>query len=483
MKNNTPSNPQKIIELFTSLSTKEVKKLAQFLQSPYFTRSRQIIKIFQYLKKHHHTLPPKSIELRKVHNSIFSKETFNAKRIRDLLSDLSILIEQFLILQKIQGDKIRTSQLKMEVFEERSLYNLFEKEGRELNNKLENRKTKDATFHLDLMRLNEQQYLHPETEPLHVGQTNITNIMKNLDSFYILSKMRYACELISRSKTLQEDHDNVLLLDEVRKLAVNYNKGENKLIEIYRMLIDLLLNESYDLFKILKQYFYKALDLINEVEKRAIFQYLVNHSTRQINIGKEQYKLELFNLYKTGLPLGFCFLNNKISHITFVNIVVTSSGVHKFKWTKDFMEQYQTNLNERIRDNTINFAKAMILFNKGRYFDILSLLDEVEPITDWYKLWIRSLKLRTLYEIALSNMTYSSVLENFLQSFEKYIRKNNTFSEASNRPYLNYISIVKKLKKQEHRITDKIKAKLIKEVIEKDQLIARAWLLEKIKKL
>ena len=80
-----------------------------------------------------------------------------------------------------------------------------------INKQLNNNQQWTAQLWLEKMQLAHQHYYYPSTDRINPEPYGIQVAMNALDTFYALSKLRYACELVNRQNVLQQSLRSFLL--------------------------------------------------------------------------------------------------------------------------------------------------------------------------------------------------------------------------------------------------------------------------------
>lgn len=117
MKNNL------VVELIKKMPKSDIFACKRWLQSSFQNKREDVKLLFGYLMMH----DGKQLDKKKVFAYIYPNEEFLKQRLHTVTSILFKTIEDFLIYQKIQANKIQRSVLLAEVYEERRLERHFDK--------------------------------------------------------------------------------------------------------------------------------------------------------------------------------------------------------------------------------------------------------------------------------------------------------------------------------------------------------------------
>lgn len=460
-------------------------QLGKFLNSPYFNNSNAVLKLFGYLKLYYPEFDDHKVQKEIVFNKIFPEEGYNVKKITDLFSDLTLLIEEYLVHQDIKSQKSKKDFFKANVLRNRDVYLLYKKRFKKAL------KTEKKDEENRLNQLHEKAdlisnfYLHPKTQKYQQNLEYPYQMMKILDEYFVLGKLKFSCELLARQKTIKEKYD-VHFLTEVMEFSRIYQANKNPLVYLYRHIILLFSREvSYNVFIEIKSSFESLYNKLPRKDRRIINQYLINYTVNRIKGGKEKYKKEQFGLFKIALDDGTLLVNNILSDITFLNVIILASDLKEFGWIKRFINKFEQNLDEEKRHNAKVIGYAFLFFAEKKFEVVKEWAKQVKSPSYRYKLISRSIMIRAQYELALLNKIDFFIVEKMVKNFLLFTSKSTLIPESQKKAYSNYLILMKKLTLfYLDEIKDKdYKKHLFNELNSYDKIIAKSWLKEKIVQL
>ncbi len=85
-----------LIEILKSLTGNELTQFEEFINSPFHNKNLRAIELFKLLKKYHPDYNSKELNKEKLFSRLCGEVTFRESYIRNLLSDLNMLAENFL---------------------------------------------------------------------------------------------------------------------------------------------------------------------------------------------------------------------------------------------------------------------------------------------------------------------------------------------------------------------------------------------------
>ena len=477
----------KLTKTLSLLSKRELRLFRRFLKSPYFNNSKNVLELYNYLQKLYPNFESPLLRKEIIHDKLFPGTQYNKKKIIDLMSDLTLLVNDFLINNHLKEDRQLRQKLLVKSYQKRrGLDELHEGVANRLLSDLERSKIKNLEYYNNVLNLSHDVYFHSiKTNRLSPTLRSIEVAIDNLDRFFVLAKLKYSLEIISRQRVLGKSYP-ILLLDEVIFIGAEFAK-ENKLIKVYLDLIELhrFDENSFELFQDLKDRFINNRNDFDEDDKLHILLYLINYAiSNQHNDDNAFYKQELFQLYKIGLADRILLQHETISETAFINIVILASSLKEFNWCKEFIGTYSENIGKKSRENATLLGRAFLSFYMKNFEDAIVLLQRLIGDSILYKILARSLLLRCYFELSIEDKSYLKLFESYASSFEKFLTRNRSLSQNRLEGYIRYVRFTRKLLL--YLIDGKGKDqrnKLIDQFENNPSVIARDWLREKIKTL
>lgn len=269
-----------------------------------------------------------------------------------------------------------------------------------------------------------------------------------------------------------------LFIDEILRYLSNDELPDIPFIRIYhKILMSLTESENeqhyHDLIETLAQH----QDAFTHAEYRDMYIYARNYCIKKINLGREEYQHQLFDLYDTLTERGVLMIKGELSQWDFMNIVTLSLRLNKLEYAEDFIYGFKAKLNATVRKNAFTYNLAYLNFYKKEYNVTLNKLQDVNFTNPYYHLETKALTLRTYYELEEMIPLFS-----LCDAFAVYLRRNKKISEYHRKVYSNLIRLVKKMAKI--KLGSKISAQKLKdEIYSTEQTASRDWLKAKVEEL
>ncbi len=273
-----------------------------------------------------------------------------------------------------------------------------------------------------------------------VYDPNLQQMSDTLDAYYICNKLRIACEMVSRSRMLQEDYTPYL----VDFLWQYYKSNESRYINfpalrIYHTAYQFLTQhneEGYQRLKVALQTESK----LPQAELRHLYTYMLNFSVRQINYGRTEYYGEAFHIYQQLMEQDLLLQHGYLTAKTFINATTTAIRLQEYEWTKRFIQQYQDRLKADEQQNVIDYQWANLYFAQGDFDRTLQRLQRVEFNNVFYQASARIIQLKVFYELEAIDSFYALV-----KSVRNLLHRKRQLSDYHRLSYLNFVRITKRL--------------------------------------
>jgi len=466
-------NDSKLINTLKTFTKKEFKEFEWFISSPLFNKNTEVIRLLVILKKSYPDFNRKTVTHANMSHLLFKKE--DIPRFRYVMTDLIRLIEKFIAFKNYTGQE---HNYLIQAYKERGLNKYYQQESTKREKTLSIDSTiRDDNYFKNYHELNELSYQYTSENDSRNIDTELQNLVDNLDAYYLSKKLKYSCEIINRMNILNVDYDVSLLNHLIDYVEANNFKEVPSVMVYYQVLKTLREPEQEANYTILKALVVEHLFKFKKEEQNDLYGYLQNYCIKQINSGNNNYLIKLFEIYDEKLTHNISINNDSIAEFDFKNIVTVALRVEKYEWTEKFIDKYQKYLPDDHHENAVNYNKARLYFYLKEYKEGLKHLLAVEFTDIYYSLDSRALLLKTYYE--LDDVESAASLIN---AFRIYLKRDKTISDYQKLTYSNFLKIVHQL------IRLKMGYKINLEQIEKQlfdikEIADLTWLNQKIEQL
>ncbi len=419
------------IQLLKTLDDKELKRLKDFICSPYFNKSDTLIKLFEIIIKHAPAYTSPKLQKEKLYKKLHPGKSYNEQTIRSRMVELAVLVRGYLALSGVEKNEFVQKKSLIKEFRVRQQFELSDKIIMETLDKLEKDGVYDTNYFRDsgdmldqLSKLYIARDMKPESFKLSYkrGEFMLNSFLNNL--------LQINDEIIKSSIELNEKPD------------VEYVKLFFEKFDFPSFLGELeTMNYKYYPFLAINYYttrtlsnpedesnFYKLKELIFTHYKNFTLSEIYNYWSMLSNAVFVNYLSKGKKFLGEGHEINKFFIEKKLfneskplSAMAYQNTVINALLVKDIPWADEFIEGFKDKLTLEAKDNRYNFCKAMLLFEKGQYEDSLGYLGRVRH-ADWhFKIGIRMYYLKNYYELG-----WHEQLISMLDSFKHFASDNKS---------------------------------------------------------
>lgn len=467
----------KLIELLRSLSVWELKSFEKYVASPFFNVNKNVSTLLNTLIKSYPGLEAEKMEEKYLFKKIFGNPSFNHQQLRYVITDLTILLEDFLAYNVFYEKPFYQKKFLLQGLKEKKLDKYFEQHLTIAGKTQKQSAHQDLKYYKRQLGFEELSYEFTLSSDNRSSDTNLQSLSDHLDIYYLANKLKYCCEILNRQNVLQTEFNMPMLQYVVDYLEKN-NLEDIPLIAVYFKILKSLSEDQNDKhYKQLKILIAKHQKAIAINELRDIYVFVQNYCIRKINTGHNEYLRELFNTYKTMLDNEIIFENGELQHLHFKNIVTLALRLDEIEWTEKFISDYSNRLNKDLRKNAVSYNLARVHYARKLYREALRVMRTVEFTDVYYHLDAKSLLLKIYYEMEDIEPLFS-----LITTMRVYLKRSKLISEYQRTIYINLINHVKTLAKIKSGGRQKLD--IVKQAVENNNEIADInWLKAKVAEL
>lgn len=468
--NFTDSNLQ---QLFSSLAPDELKELDKALHSPFFNYREEEIRLFEYLLKVRKAKVQKDVTAETAFKYVFPQQPLNIARLRHIMTYLTRIITRYITIHEMEETEEQKRLLLTRALRKRNLNKLFQHSYNDTKIYFNTGAKLSPDLYYSQLQLNTEYYTYSITNR-RAKNEDLQKLSDDLDSFYIIQKLKHACNILSYKNIFRFEQDT-LLMHETMALIEKKNLLSNPLVNLlYQNYLCLNEPDNESYFVKLKVLLLKNSPRIDIKELRDIFTLAINYCIKRLNTGGQKYYNEVFEIYEAGLERGVFEERGQLSPFTYKNISAIAIGLKKYSWVATFLNEYKSKLDPDIREGFFAYCTARYLFAIGKFAEVSTLLQEVEIKEQFTDLDARVLLIKTYYELdEFGLLDYS--IGNMKQQLKR--KKLQSYHQTV---YGNFVSNISKL--VHLRPYDKKARSAFRQKLTATNAVAeKEWLLSKVK--
>lgn len=480
----------KLIKLLKALNSVELNEIGRFLNTTVFNRDKASTSLFGYLKKIHPDFPKELMEKKQLFFAAFpDKINFEQRTINDKISDLSLLIEKYLVWKEIQQQPVDAGVILAKALKRKNQDALFFSQLDKTKRLLEKNPYRDLWYYQQHFAIAYQEYFHPTSDKFKrvEPRLKLEETSQYLDTFFVLSKLRLIGESKTRSIILKEKDVFLFQKEVIAHINLLKQGKDNPLLKIYLGILTLYENNDNRLFDELTQQFLQHYKLCTPESLAAIATFLINYSALRVIEGIPEFKIKSYHLYSKMLKINALDSEGFLPIYHFKNICILGAELGFIKETEKFIKKWKDKLPETQQEATVRISEAHLKFCNQQYTLASNLLSKFQAVSDYTdygdELRYRSLKLRCFYELYTTQHT--DQVRSFCVAYINFLDRNKRIGSDSVQSNKSFIKVSRKLfrLKVKEKISDKDLKNLETEVLQAKRIICKDWLLKKINEL
>lgn len=471
----------KALTLLKSLDKDEFLRLGKFLCSPFYNYSKPPIALYQHLKKYYPDFDSKKLEKEKVWARLFPDKPFNENNYWKLCFSFYKLLEKYLSVLQLEAEANEEKKLFIRALGQRNVFDLFEKETIGYLKKLEELPFRNAEYHEERAKLNFDYFFHPLTTKLDLGDDTFNDLSTSFDRYFLLTKMRMHSERKLQERVFPNKKYNRTIDLDLKDWKEELLEG-NVNAEIYSRTFDLFREEeNEELYFSLKEMFQTHIGVLGKWDSKMVSNQLVNYAIKKVNANNAVFFRELFDLNRLCLEHDLVLNNGKINDTVFGNIVKIGCLTGEFKWTENFINDYEKHLNESWREDGKVMSLAVLSYSKRDHYGAIDLLDSTNFVQVLYQLEARILSAKAWFENYLADKNIYDLALAKLNASDKFFRRETTVAEQKKMAHLHFILEVKHLIELIHKGKkgDEIREEMQRRLAKRKNMVSKNWLITK----
>ncbi len=410
---------------------------------------------------------------------MFPGEKFDRHKWNRLLSDLNHCIGEFLAVRRLQTDADLYRQALVDVFFEQENEDLFQQAVNaslpDTDDETYLEKTEDWQIRF---RTRKRAMTYPLTNRLKLLPNAFDQLEDDLDRYYLISKLQFACNRASDARLLRDAEKKGYFTRLLEQSAYADPEGKSTLLGLYRALLELLLERDMDFatfFTLLQQQGPK----VAGHEQEALVRLSMNYCIARYRQGNKK-------------AIGWCrqlFLwvgQQKAASLAaaeelYLNLGVLLAKTKNFREFEVFLKTRKKIIPADRQEQAHNLLTAFYHFYREAFVSAAQALIRVDTRHPRYALLTHSLRVRNTYSLWRASLATLQTLHLDLQRFGEFLDRQKTFSEPVCQLYRELIWFIRKMGEAE--TNPAITAELLLKELNRRQPAVRDWVESMIDRL
>jgi hypothetical protein len=478
----------KVMQVLGALNEQEFKEFGDFLDSPYFNSNKNIIRIFEYVKKYYPGFDSVKLEKKFIYDKLFPGKPYNEQIMKNLSSGFLQLALEFLGINKYRNRSNNDKELDiLSELNAKRLDNIYDIKLKKIEKDL-----LDTThmihplfFHLHKLETIKTQYLLARDRQKHAAD----NVMKTGDYliyFFITELTRIAIDLNANMTSFNIQHKTNLVDEVLNKIdfhrLIIYLKENNysysEIIEVYYHRLLAMIKSSRENYNNFRDIILKNVQKFNIYELASLLDSLHNIAIQLVNDGEENGIWNEFEVIKLKLEYNTLSLRTGgvISQITFRNIIFTSVRLNQIQWGEEFLEKNIQKVNNESRESIYNHAKGIFAYVNKDFDTAIKYLNSVSLENPFF-----TSDVKTHIAIIYYEQGYYESCISVLDAFRHILTNRDEFTNIFKEVNIHFINALTGLiKVRSGGKKDDALLKIKNKLLAQKMVNHKGWLLRKI---
>lgn len=413
----------KLFELLKGISGDEMIEFGDFVKSKVFNSNRNVISLYNFLKKNRRKITEGKISRENIYRSVFRAEKFNELKYWKLTSAFSSVLDKFLTYTEFEKDIFYRKNLLLENYRKRNLLNQFSILSKVFEENSQKEFNKSINFFVNQTHFYFQKISFLNYENNDLLSNDIESAFENLKMFFIMTNL-VSVSIISNfdEKFIGFCRSRLWLFNEiisyVDKNRAQIKKNYLSVYIFYLILYTKIYPERESYYKELKKNVLKNTSSFSANFLRHILVNILDYAVKKLTAGNERYLKEIFLINKIMAEKSLTLFGEHILPEYFYSVVEHASVLNEVEWASDFLDKYSNYLNPAIKESVVNLALSKVFFAQKDYDNSLQHLLMVNNINPYFYIAHKILLLQDYYELNNRN-----AVKSVLAALNKYLKR------------------------------------------------------------
>ncbi len=262
-------------QLFSSLAAEELKELEKAIHSPFFNYRDEEVRLFEYLLQTRKT-KAQPVTAETAFKYVFPKQPVDMAKLRHVMTYLTRIITRYIAIHEMEESDEQKHLLLTQSLRKRNLHKLFLSNYTDTKKHFETEAQLSPELYYNQLQLTTEYYTYSITNR-QARNEDLQKLSDDLDSFYIIQKLKQACNMLSYKNIFRFEYAGDLMAD-TRALIEKKKLSDNPLVNLlYQNYLCLSEPDNEAYFIKLKLLLLNNSNRIDIKELRDIFTLAINY--------------------------------------------------------------------------------------------------------------------------------------------------------------------------------------------------------------
>lgn len=483
-------NDSRIIRILKSFSEIEIKSFGKFIDSPFLKPARNTNELYEFLIRHYPGFDSPKLKKEAVFKKLFPGDTFNERKLINLMSDLTKAAEDFLAISAFMKDENDFKLKLSKAYKEKNLYPESMKVLKNVEDKLEPgfSSKKDFTSKFRQLTILKSAFYSKQNdfEKLIECERQIFEV-SSVQFIYDFTQLMLLKDPVSITYGKKIENEFIEIITSSFDIENLFGKLQKTgfitkyLIELHYYLIKIIHEpENHEFYFTLRKLLDENISKLDREERYFFLGHLMNYCVRKLDRYVREFIPEGVEVsrrmfeYNAYSPEESEYLDV----LTYRNIIQFCLSSKEEEWFEEFIKLHSETLSPEYRNDMKNLAYANFYFMKSEFGKSLNYLSMITNEFFVFKSDLKILLLKVYYELGYTEQAFS-----LIDTFKHFIRNTKELSGPYKEYYKTfvdyYLSLLKLKSGQGKEDPSFIKSGLVSE----KKIVSKTWLIKKAEEL
>ncbi len=477
----------KVLSILKTFSDEELKKFEDFLNSPFHNKNTKVVNLFTVLKRYHPAYENINLNKEQIFRQLYGNVKYVEVNIRNLLSDLNILTEDFIRYINFSKSDYYEKIL-IEEFHKRDINEELERKVMQFEKKIEMNDLKDERYYEDKIFLYGMKSFMGSDKILL--ESHRPDEIKSKIIFFLITLMESFFQLIIEEQRAKIVHDFSFLKHSLEYVKIRKNEFQDSpILQIYYYIALSFFDENDENnYKKVKQYFRLHYSSFDKLDKKNIYSMMQTYCLKKKNQGNGFYDRELLNILMEMIKFDIVTYKHKgfISLNIYRNIVIHCVNHKETDILKNFILKYKNLIHPESRKSIVAYSNAHLNYVQKNYETALELCHKIDfsvlLVTTqdnlYFKNDTKTLIAKCLYELG----SFENIISG-IDAHRHFLNNSRLIKDEMKKKYIIFLNTLTeliriRLKYDPYKVTRlRQKLKNLKDIPSKE------WLIEKVEEM
>lgn len=406
-----------LVGLLKTLSSEETDRFDKFVQSPYHNSIANLRKLLPEIRKHAPEYAGERFSREEVWKGIFPGKKFNYGILKNLIHELTVLLQKFLVAEAVESNANLKERLLIEQLIIRDAGSLSEKKQREHWKKFNTGKDPDSKYAIQESYLDASNIFWLKTSYDKIRKLKIPGASEyylgaaysTISYFSIIcNEYNNAVADSAASEIILDKQIPVMIakalnsgpMDEILAELRKHSDKDHRVLDTLVALNKAQIHEgNAELFNEFRSKLTENAELFSKKDLKDIYNNLTSVQLLldgyEVNVGEEMLK-------NFDLMLRFGILaddNGRMNSMYYYYYMICAFRNLKFERVAEFADRFLTVTDGDDSGNLDNLTSALIAFGKGEFDLALSGISKMKQAARYIDFFIREFRACCFYEL------------------------------------------------------------------------------------